>query len=137
MSFDVKRVQYFNFTVGDRAGDASKLLSQVAGFGISLLAFKAVSIGTGRTQFTLFPNDVNRLTDGSNKAGLELDGPHSALLIEGGDKSGALADIFDKLSRAGITVDESSGIADIHGGYGVVLYLSQEDCERAAAALRT
>jgi hypothetical protein len=28
-----------------------------------------------------------------------------------------------------------SGIADIKGSYGVMLYLAQEDCENAVAAL--
>jgi len=131
----IRRIEYYNATVGEQAGEASKLLSQVAGFGISLLAFKAVPRGPGRVQFTLFPNDAVRMDAGAKKAGLKLDGPHPALLIEGDDESGALADIFGKLAQAGIHVLESSGIADIKGGYGVVLYLKQEDCDRAAAAL--
>ena len=49
------------------------------------------------------------------------------------DESGALADIFEKLSQADIDVGESSGIADINGSYGVILYLEQEDCEKAVA----
>jgi hypothetical protein len=75
------------------------------------------------------------MTEGAKKAGLELDGPHSALLIEGDDQSGALAGIYKKLAQAEIQINESSGIADIEGGYGVVLYLEHQDCEKAAAAL--
>ncbi len=135
MAFDIKRVEYYNITVEGHAGEASKLLSLFAGVGVSLLAFKAVPLERRRIQFTLFPNDGLKMTDGAKKAGLELDGPHSALLIEGDDESGALADIYEKLSRADIHVDESSGIADIKGGYGVVLYLEQADCEKAVAAL--
>jgi hypothetical protein len=76
------------------------------------------------------------MTDGAKKAGLKLDGPHSALLIKGdNDESGELADIYEKLSQADIHVHESSGIADIKGSYGVILYLKQEDCEKAMAAL--
>ena len=51
------------------------------------------------------------------------------------DESGALADIYEKLSQENINVKESSGIADINSGYGVVIYLVQEDCEKAMAAL--
>ncbi len=135
MALDIKKVEYFNVTVGDHAGEGAKLLSVFAGVGISLLAFKAVPLEPGRTRFTLFPNDGSKMAVGAKKAGLELDGPHPALLIQGDDESGALADIYEKLSQADIRVDESSGIADINGGYGVVLYLRQEDCKRAAAAL--
>ncbi|MGE5838663.1 MAG: hypothetical protein ACM34H_01930 [Deltaproteobacteria bacterium] len=135
MTFDIKRVEYYNTTVEGQAGEASKLLSLFAGAGVSLLAFKAVLLEPGRTRFTLFPNDGVKMTEGAKKAGLKLDGPYSALLIEGDDESGALADIYEKLSQADIHVRESSGIADIKGGYGVVLYLKPEDCEKAAAAL--
>ncbi len=68
-------------------------------------------------------------------AGLELDGPHSALLIEGDDESGSLADIYQQLAQAEIHVTEASGIADINAGYGVMLYLQPGDCEKALAAL--
>jgi hypothetical protein len=135
MTFDIKRVEYYNITVEGYAGEASKLLSVFAGVGVSLLAFKAVPLESMRTQFTLFPNDGLKMTAGAKKAGLELDGPHSALLIQGDDESGALADIYEKLSQADIHVHESSGIADIKGSYGVILYLKQEDCEKAMEAL--
>jgi hypothetical protein len=136
MTLGIRRVEYFKAAVGDQAGEASKLLSLVAGFGVSLLAFKAVPLGPGRIQFSLFPDDAAKMTSGADRAGLKLDGPHSALLIEGDDESGALADIYKKLAQAEIRVIESSGIADIKSGYGVVLYLKQEDCDKAAAAIR-
>jgi hypothetical protein len=135
MAFDIKRVEYYNTTVEDHAGAGSKLLTLFAGVGVNLLAFKAVPLEPRRTQFTLFPDDSLKMAAGAKKAGLELDGPHSALLIQGDDESGALADIYEKLSQADIHVHESSGIADIKGGYGVILYLKQEDCEKAVAAL--
>lgn len=135
MSFDIKRVEYYNITVEDHAGEGFKLLSLFAGAGVNLLAFKAAPLEPMRTRFTLFPNDGLKMTDGAKKAGLELDGPHSALLIQGDDESGALADIYEKLSQADIRVSESSGIADIKGSYGVILYLREEDCEKAVLAL--
>jgi hypothetical protein len=135
MAFDIKRVEYYNITVGEHAGEGAKLLSLFAGVGVNLLAFKAVPLEPRHTQFALFPNDGSKMTEGAKKAGLELDGPHSALLIQGDDESGALAEIYEKLSQADIVVNESSGIADIKGGYGVVLYLGQQDREKAVAAL--
>jgi hypothetical protein len=75
------------------------------------------------------------MSTAAKKSGLEIDGPHPALLIEGDDQSGALADIYEKLSQANITVNESSGIAGINGGYGVILYLDEEELEKAMAIL--
>src|SRR5512136_2516185 len=132
MAFDIKRVEYYNITVEGHVGEGSKLLSVFADVGVNLLAFKAVALEPLRTQFTLFPDDGVKMTDGAKKAGLHLDGPQAALLIQGDhDESGALADIYAKLAQADIHVHESSGIADIKGSYGVILYLKQEDCEKA------
>ena len=135
MAFDIKSVEYYNVTVEDHVGEGAKLLALFASVGVSWLAFKAVPLEPRRTRFTLFPNDAFKMTAGAKKAGLELDGPHPALLIEGDDKSGSLADIYQKLAQADIPATEASGIADIKGGYGVVLYLKQEDCEKAITAL--
>lgn len=52
------------------------------------------------------------------------------------DESGECARVHEKVFQAGIHLLESSGIADIKGGYGVVLYVKQEDCEKALAALK-
>src|SRR5512133_2666350 len=91
MALNIKRVDYYNITVGSHAGEASKLLSMFAGVGVSLLAFKAVSLEPMRIQFTLFPNDSLKMSEGAKKAGLEVEGPHSALFIQGEDEAGALA----------------------------------------------
>jgi hypothetical protein len=136
MALEIKKVEYFNITVDGNAAEGFKLLSVFAGVGISLLAFKAVPVEPKRTRFSLFPDDSSKMKVGAKKAGLDLDGPHAALIVKGyNDESGECANIHEKLSRAGINVYESSGIADIKESYGVVLYLEQEDCEKAMAAL--
>lgn len=136
MAFHVLQVEYYNITVEDQIANASKLLSTIAGAGVDFHAFKAIPVKPNRTQFTLFAKDSSKMTDGAKKSGLELDGPYFALLIKGDEKSGALADIYKKLSQAGIQVDEACGIADINAGYGVILYLKQEDCGKAMTVLK-
>jgi hypothetical protein len=136
MALDILQVEYYNITVDDRITNASKLLSTIADAGVDFHAFKAIPVKVNRTQFTLFAKDSAKMTDGAKKSGLELDGPYSALLIKGDEEAGALADIYKKLSQAGIQVDEASGIADINTGYGVILYLKQEDCAKAMNVLK-
>jgi len=136
MPFDARIVECYNTTVEGYAAEASKLLSLFARAGVSLLAFKAISLRPHGLQFTLIPNDGSMMTAGADAAGVKLDGPHPALLIQGSDESGALSEIYDILSRANIRASEASGIADIQGSYGVILYLGQGDCEKAVAALK-
>jgi hypothetical protein len=135
MSLEITRVDYYNLTVEEHVAEGSAMLGTIVGAGVDFLAYKAVPLSAARTRFTLFPIDGSRLMDGAAKAGLEVDGPHPAVLIVGDERPGALADIYGRLARAGISVEESAGIAHINGGYGVVLYLRPEDCDRAITAV--
>ena len=137
MALEIKKVEYFNITIDNNAGEAYKLLSTFADIGISLLAFKAVSVENKRTRFSLFPNDSSKMKDEAKKAGLNLDGPHAAVIIKSdSDEPGECAGIFKKLSQVDINVIEYCGIADIKDSYGIILYLKQEDCGKALAALK-
>jgi len=138
MALDLSKVEYYNLTVDGHVGEGSKMLSVFAGHGVNLLAFKAIPAEPGRTRFSLFPDDGSKMQAGAKQAGIDIDGPHSALMVKGyDDESGALAEIYTKLSQAGIKVYEAAGIANIKGNYGVVLYLKQEECEKALKALQS
>ena len=136
MSFKVGRVDYFYANVADRPGEAYKILDTLAELGVSLLAFTAIPIGPAYTQLTLFPEDSNLLRREAEKAALELDGPHPAFLVRGGDYLGVLAEIHEKIFSAGVNVYASTGVSDGRGGFGYVIYIRPEDCERAASALQ-
>lgn len=134
MAYTIRRADYFYAKVPDQPGGACKLLSQFAEHGISLLAFTAVPVGPLHTQLSLFPEDAGKTKDLVNKAGLDLDGPYPALLVQGDDELGALAGIHERLSDAGVNVFASSGVA-AGSSFGYVLYVRPEKIERAMSAL--
>jgi hypothetical protein len=119
----------------DEPGEAYKVLSALAGLGVDLVAFTAVPVGPDRTQLTVFPEDPGKLKSEAQKAGMALDGPHRALLVQGDDELGALASVHEKIYRASVNVYASSAIADGAGKYGHLIYVRPEDFERAARAL--
>ena len=135
MAFRIRRVGYFTTTVQDRPGEACKLLSQLADLGLNLVAFTAVPVGPLHAQLTIFPDDPLRMADAARKAGLVLDGPHPAILVQGDDELGALARVHAKIFEANVNVYASSGVADGRGSFGYVIYVKPEDYERAAEAL--
>jgi hypothetical protein len=135
MAFTIRRVDYFYATIPDTPGEGYKLLSQLAEFGVNLLAFTAVPVGPMRTQLTLFPEQPDKLREMAQKAGLQLDGPHPALLVLGEDRLGALARIHEQLYGARVNVYASSGVTDGRGGFGCVLYVRPEEIGRAGQAL--
>ena len=135
MAFKITRVDYFYVTVKDQPGEAYQLLSTLADVGINLLAFTAIPAGPLRTQLTLFPEDSHKMSSAAQKAGLELDGPNPALLVQGDDQLGALAEIHEKIYRAGVNVYASSGVTDGEGDYGYVIYIRPEEMQKALSAL--
>lgn len=135
MSSTIRRVDYFYTMIQDQPGEAYKLLSQLAGLGINLLAFSGVPLGPMHTQLTLFPEDTLKMTNAAKRAGLTLDGPHRAILVQGDDELGALAGIHEKLHEAKVNVYASSGVSDGRGSYGYVIYVRPDEHERAVKAL--
>lgn len=58
---------------------------------------------TKKTQFSLFPNDSEKMKDEATRAGLNPDGPHTALIIKSdSDEPGECAGIFKRLFRADV-----------------------------------
>lgn len=136
MSFQIRKVEYFYCSVVDQPGEAYKLLAQLEQSGINLLAFTAIPVGPNRTQLTLFPDTPDKLVIEARRTSFALDGPHPALLVQGDDELGALAEIHQVLYEANVNVYASNGVTDSKGCFGYLLYVRPEDYERAVAALK-
>jgi hypothetical protein len=135
MAYRIRRVEYFHTTVVDQPGESYKVLSALAGLGVNLLAFTAVPVGPDTTQLTLFPEDPSKMKSEAQRAGMALEGPHQAILVQGDDELGALAVVHEKLYRTGVNVYASNAVSDGFGRYGYLVYVRPEDYERAARAL--
>ncbi len=135
MSYKIRKVEYYHTTVQDEPGQAYRILETFADQGVNLLAFAAVPMGPAATQLTMFPEDSAAMESLANKSGMNLLGPHSAFVINGSNEIGALARIHEKLYRANVNVYSSNGVTDGHDEYGYIVYIKDEDMERASAAL--
>ena len=135
MACNISRVEYFRTTIIDRPGEAYKLLSQLALLKINLLAFSATPISTTDTQLTIFPENPKFMKNEASRAGLFLEGPNPALLVQCDDRLGALADIHLKIYEADVNVKSAGGVIDGRGAFGYVIHVDSEDFDKAAAAL--
>ena len=135
MACNISRVEYFNTTIKDRPGEAYKFLSQLALLRINLLAFNATPIGPNDTQLTIFPETPKFMKNEASRAGLFMEGPHPALLVQCDDRLGALADIHLKIYKADVNVESANGVTDGRGAFGYVIHIKPENFEKAAAAL--
>jgi hypothetical protein len=135
MAFTVRRVEYFYANVRDEVGAAYRVLAELAARGVGLLAFTAVPTGLSMAQFALFPEDPNRLVAEARAAQMQLEGPHYALLVQGDDELGALADVHERIFEAGVDVYASTGVTDGRGSFGYVVYVREDQFDKAAEAL--
>ena len=134
MPLSIKSSDYFVFKIEKHL--INKLLFSISEAGVNQLAFKSKLIDSNNTEFTIFPNNNKFLLTGSSEAGITPKGPFPAIIIKSNtDEPGELANIFSRLSKEGIDVIEASGIANIDGHYGVVLYLNETDRDRAIEIL--
>lgn len=135
MYYNINRVDYFYTTVKDQPGEAYKLLSALADLGVNLLAFNAIPLGSAGAQLSLFPEDSSMLTTIAKKAGIVLEGPNPALLIQGDDNVGVLAEIHQKLFNADINVYSANCVTTGKGTFGYLVYLRPDEYDRALEAL--
>lgn len=132
---NVRSVEYYYTRIEDKPGKAYELLSQLASEEVNLLAFSAVPYGTNKVELTIFPDKGENLLRVAHRLGWTVTGPQHALLIQGDDRLGALAEIHRKLFDAGVNVYASTGVTDGMGHYGYVIYIKEGDYRTAAGAL--
>jgi hypothetical protein len=135
MAYTAESVEYFYATVSGEHGEAYELLESLANLGINFRALSSTHLGPRSIQLTLFPDDPARLKNVAKAAGMALDGPHSALLVQGDDEMGALARIHHELREGNVDVYASSAVTDGKGYYGYIIYLRPHDAEKAARIL--
>jgi hypothetical protein len=135
MALSVRTAEYFYARITNDPDKAYLLLAELASEEVTLLAFSAVPYGSHHVELTLFPDKSEGLIKVATRLGWELTGPQHAVLIQGDDHLGALADIHRCLGEEGVRVFASSGVTDGTGRYGYVIYFQEEDHIDATRAL--
>ena len=135
MEDTVRTIEYLYATVGDRPGEARRLLEHLSETGVNLLAFTAFPVGSGQAQLDFVPQSVEELQKAAADANIPLVGPKRAFMIQGDDRIGALHQYHLKLANAGINVVASNGVCGGTGTFGYILWVSSADYERAAEVL--
>ena len=135
MGHKIRKVEYFYTTVVDEPGASYDILTQLSALGVDQVAFVAVPTGPSKTQLTIFPDDSRNFISEAQRAGMKLDGPHPAILVQGDDELGALKEIHNKLFHTNVNVYASMGVTDGKGGFGYIIYVRPEGFEKAMEAL--
>lgn len=135
MKARIRSVPYYYARVEGDPDSAYEWLEELASADVDLLAFSAVPYGPNHVELTMFPVDPQGLVNSSLAHGQNLIGPYHALLVQGDDHLGALAEIHDELRDTGVKVYSSTGVTDGKGGFGYIVYVREQDASAAARIL--
>lgn len=135
MADTVRRIDYRYAMIADKAGEGFRVTAALREAGVNLLALSAFPAQKGKAQLDLVSDSDDRLVKAAKGAGLELSPKKRAFLIQGDDRPGAMAEIFQKLANAKINVVATDAVCAGSGRYGAILWVKPDVYEAAAKAL--
>ncbi len=135
MAARIRKVPYFKTVVPNRAGQGARALAALRDAGVNLLAVLGFP-AAGGSQLDLVPENRSALTRAARKAGIRLSEPQPVFLIEGDDRTGAVAGVLARLAAARINVTAIAAARAGGGRYGGLLWVKSRDVARAARVLK-
>jgi hypothetical protein len=130
----IRKVDYFVMQARNRAGEGGRLLKALKKHGVDLLAFSAFPHGGG-TQVDFIPEDSRKFLSAARALEWEVSPRKLGFLVQGRDKTGALAGLMNTLGKAGINVTAIDGVAAGKKRFGAIFWVRPADVARAAKAL--
>jgi predicted amino acid-binding ACT domain protein len=134
MAEAVRSVQYYYVTVPDKPGAGASVLQPLKEAGVNLVAYLGFPSGRGKSQIDLVPEDAESFKEAARRAHLKLSRTKRAFLIQGDDRTGAVADLTRKLADAKVNVTAAAAAAG-DGRYGMILWVAPRDFAKASKAL--
>jgi hypothetical protein len=134
MAVKCRFVDYYAIQTADRPGTGARALRALASARVALEAVHAFPSGRG-VQMDLVPARGAALRRAARKARLRLSRRKRALLIEGDDRTGALAGVLEKIAAARVNVTAVTGVRAGKGRFGAILWVKPRDLRRTAREL--
>ena len=135
MAESIRRIQYFYVMAPDKPGEGARALQTLKEAGVNLLAFSGFPAGK-RAQLDFVPEDPAAFRAAARKAKWKVTGPKVGFLIEGDDRTGVMADIYQKLAAARINITASDAVIGGAGRFGAILWVKARDVNRTAKISR-
>ena len=130
----IRKVDYFVMHSANRAGEGAKLLKALKKLDVSLLAMTAFPDGTG-AQVDLVPDDTQKFMRAVKTLGWEVSARKIGFMVQGKNRTGALAGLLGKLGKAKINVTAIDAVSASKKRYGAIFWVKPADVARAAKLL--
>jgi hypothetical protein len=134
MAVKCRFVDYYAVKLADRPGTAARALDVFRRARVALEAVHAFPEGRG-CQLDLVPTRNSAFLRAARAGKLRPSRRKRALLVEGDDRTGALAGVLDRIAAASVNVTAVTGVRAGKGRFGAILWVKPRDLRRAARAL--
>ncbi len=135
MADEIKQVDYFHVTVGDKPGVGARILTAFRDAGVNLLGFCGFPQGARKAQLDFIPEDPALFVKAARRARIPLSRKKRGFLIQGDDRPGVFAQVVSKLAESGINVTSVQGFCSGSGRFGGMVWVKPADLRKAAKAL--
>ena len=129
-----RKVDYFVMQARNRAGEGAKMLKALKKHDVGLLAFSAFPEGSG-AQVDFVPEDTRKFLAAVKALDWKVSPRKVGFLVQGKDKTGALAGLLGKLGKAGINVTAIDGVSAGKRRFGAIFWVQSADVAKAAKAI--
>lgn len=133
MADRIRKVDYFAIDVPNKPGEAAWNLEALSAAGINLLAFCGFPSGR-RSQLDFVPEDSKEFRAEAKRSKLRLRAK-KCFLVQGDDRTGAVARAMTKLADARINVTAVQAVSGGEGRYGALIWVKPKDLARTSRAL--
>jgi hypothetical protein len=130
----VKRVDYFVMHAKNRAGEGARLLKALKKHDVGLLAFSAFPHGDG-AQVDFVPEDTRQFLSAVKALDWTVSARKVGFVVQGKDKTGALAGLLARLGKAGINVIALDGVGAGKRRFGAIFWVAPADVAKTAKLL--
>jgi len=134
MAVKCRFVDYYAVKLADRPGTGARALGVFRRARVALEAVHAFPAGRS-TQMDLVPTRRAAFLRAARAGKLRPSRRKRALLVEGDDRTGALAGVLEKIAAASVNVTAVTGVRAGKGRFGAILWVKPRDLRRAAKAL--
>ncbi len=132
----VRKVSYCYVTVPGRPGQGAKVLGELKGAGVNLLALCGFPAKGGKAQLDLVAEKMAPIKRVAKKNGWRVSKSKKGFLIQGKEERGACHRHFQKLAEEKINVTAANAVVAGQGRFGMMLWVKPKDYARAARALK-
>jgi hypothetical protein len=129
----IRKVDYFVVRARNRPGEGARMLKALKQHHVSLLAFSAFPEGGG-AQVDFIPEETTKFLKAARALEWDVSPRKIGFMIQGKDKTGALAGTLNTLGKAGINVIAIDAVA-AGRKFGAIFWVLPGDVAKTAKLL--